>query len=474
MASWKNWRSSLGLALSLLALAGFGAAAADSAADGSEALLLAIHEDRSEDARMLLRQGADPNAANRYGVRPLDVACRNGSADLVVALLGAGAEADASGNAGHTPLMSACRTGRPGPIAMLLDAGAAVNARDGKGQTPLMWAAVEGHTEAVKILLAAGAERDASLESGFNAWFFAARQGHPGVVDVLLADGADVNAAMEARAGGGRAPRRGTSALILAIENGHFELATRLLEAGADANDMRSGFTPLHALSWVRKPVRGDGIDGAPPPRGSGTMTSLQFVDALVKQGADVNARLTRGSSGGGQLGLPGSTPFLMASRTADLPFMKSLIGHGADFRLPNDQGRTPLLAAAGVALGPEADEAATHEEAALAVGYLLEMGADIDVIDNEGDTVMHAAAYKQSPILVRLLAGRGADINVWNRKNQRGWTPLLIAQGFRYGNFKPSDETIAALSEVMRAAGVDPPPAPPPPGTGTREAYQN
>ena len=128
-----------------------------------------------------------------------------------------------------------------------------------------------------------------------------------------------------------------------------------------------------------------------------------------------------------------------------------------------------PLLAAAGVVLGPERDEAATEGEAMVAVSYLLDLGAEIDVVDREGDTVMHAAAYKQSPRLVGLLAERGADIDVWNRKNKRGWTPLLIAQGFRYGNFKPSAETIAALSEVMRAAGVEPPPAPPRPAPRLR-----
>jgi ankyrin repeat protein len=132
------------------------------------------------------------------------------------------------------------------------------------------------------------------------------------------------------------------------------------------------------------------------------------------------------------------------------------------------------LLAAAGVALGPEADEAATEAEAMKAVEYLLELGADLDVVDREGDTVMHAAAYKQAPNLVKLLAEKGAEIEKWNRKNKRGWTPLIIAQGFRYGNFKPSAPTIAAISEVMLAHGVTPPAAPPRPVVGKREAYQN
>ena len=421
----------------------------------------AVHEDRTEDALALLRDGADAAATNRYGVTPLTLACVNGNAELVAALLDAGADANDRGAGGETLLMAAARTGRPAPVKRLLKAGAKVRVKDRKGQTALMWAAAEGHADVTKILLKAGADREATLGSGFNAMFFAAREGHLDTVKVLLANGADVNAVMDSK-GGGRAPRNGTSALILAIENGHFDLAAHLLEAGADPNDVRTGYAPLHTLTWVRKPRRGDGIDGAPPPRVVSEMTSLEFVDALVGRGADVNLRLTRGPAGGNKLGRPGATPFLLAARTADLPLMRRLIHHGADPRMPNAQGRTPLLAAAGVALGPEADEAASEDEAVAAVRFLLDLGADIDVVDKEGDTVMHAAAYKQSPKLVALLAGKGADIEVWNRGNKRGWTPLLIAQGYRYGNFKPSDPTIAELTSVMTAAGVEIPEPPP------------
>ena len=71
----------------------------------------------------------------------------------------------------------------------------------------------------------------------------------------------------------------------------------------------------------------------------------------------------------------------------------------------------------------------------------------------------MHAAAYKNLPKVVELLAAKGAKIDIWNQKNKYGWTPLLIAEGFRPGNFKPSFETIASIHKVMLAAGVTPPP---------------
>ncbi len=74
----------------------------------------------------------------------------------------------------------------------------------------------------------------------------------------------------------------------------------------------------------------------------------------------------------------------------------------------------------------------------------------------------MHCAAYKAAPELMRFLDSKGADITIWNRKNRHGWTPLLIARGFRPGNFRPIQYGINALSDVMRKHGVEPPPAPP------------
>ena len=71
-------------------------------------------------------------------------------------------------------------------------------------------------------------------------------------------------------------------------------------------NDQRSGFTPLHTMSWVRKPDESD--RGDPAPIGSGSLTSLDFVRTLVKLGADVNLRLDEGAPRS-RTPRPGSTP---------------------------------------------------------------------------------------------------------------------------------------------------------------------
>jgi ankyrin repeat protein len=84
-----------------------------------------------------------------------------------------------------------------------------------------------------------------------------------------------------------------------------------------------------------------------------------------------------------------------------------------------------------------------------------LDLGADLNAVDDNGETAMHGAAYKNLPLAVKFLADKGADIRVWNQKNKYGWTPLRIAEGYRFGNFKPSFETVAMFHKVMTAAGV-------------------
>jgi ankyrin repeat protein len=432
--------------------------------DGTTALHWAAYHDRADLAAQLLAAGAKADATNRFGITPLALACQNGSEPIVRALLAAGADANTTQRGGETVLMLAARTGRPGPVRLLLEKGAKVGAHDRNDQTALMWAAGEGHAEVLTLLVAHGADVRTRLPSGFTALLFAAREGKSAAVKALLAAGAHVNDAISTKEKtDGRDATNGTSAVLLAVENGHFELALDLIEAGADPNDARNGFTALHTLSWVRKAPRGDDESGQPPPQTSGRVSSLDFARRLVAAGADVNAPLAAGAKGRntGSLGLKGATPFLLAAKTADLLLMQLLGELGADPQRPNADGATPLMAAAGIACLAPDEDAGTEAECVAACEYLLGLGADPNAVDHRGQTAMHGAAFKSLPRVARLLATRGAKIEVWNQKNDRGWTPLLIAQGFRQGNFKPHAATIAAISEVMLAHGVTPPPPP-------------
>ncbi|GAB5403015.1 MAG: ankyrin repeat domain-containing protein [Aureliella sp.] len=432
-------------------------------ADGMMPLHWAVFHRQGDLVERLLRHGANPNAATRYGVVPLAIACQAGDARLVSALLNAGAEANVNLAGEVSLLMLASRTGDASCVQQLVHAGADINARDAKKQTPLMWAAAEGNVGVVKVLLDAGAEYERALTTGFTPFFFAVREGKREVVRLFLDRGVDVDGMMNPKNTGGRNARRGMTALHLAIENGHFELATDLLCAEADPNDQRCGFTPLHNLSWVRKPDRGDNIAGTPAPIGSGNMTSLELVTELVEAGAGVNATLKKGKAGRGRMNHKGATPFLFAARRNDLPLMKLLLSHGADPHIANADNCTALMVAAGIGTYAPGEEAGTEEEALACVEFLLTLGADVNHVDDNGETAMHGACYKSLPKMVALLAERGADVSVWNKKNKYGWTPTLIAEGHRPGNFKPAAATLHAVYQQLRANGIEPPAKTPP-----------
>jgi hypothetical protein len=150
-----------------------------------------------------------------------------------------------------------------------------------------------------------------------------------------------------------------------------------------------------------------------------------------------------------------GATPFFLAARSADAELMRVLAELGADPLIPNADNSTPLMAAAGLGTRSPGEDAGTESEVLEAVRVALELGNDINAVDNNGETAMHGAAYKNLPAVVEFLASKGAKIDVWNQKNKFGWTPLIIAQGHRFGNYKPSPVTVAAFEKVMTAAGA-------------------
>jgi ankyrin repeat protein len=302
----------------------------------------------------------------------------------------------------------------------------------------------------------AGADLHLRSTGGFTALLFAAREGRIETVDVLLGAGAKLDDALPVRARG-NAPRAadaptelGANAFLLAAGNAHYELAARLVDRGADPNAAPQGYTALHQVSWTRKA----GIAGSnnPAPEGSGKMDSLTFVRHLVAKGAAINARVTkRPPMGITNLNAIGATPFLLAGRTADADLMRLLAELGADPLARNADGATPLMVAAGLGTSSPGEDPGTEPEVLEAVKLALALGNDPNVVDANGETAMHGAAYKHVPAVVRFLSQQGAKIDVWNRPNSKGWTPLKIADGVQRGmNIVSSPATAAVLREVM------------------------
>ena len=466
--------------------------------DGSTALHWAAQRDALELVNVLLAAGANPKASTRYKITPMYFAAMNGNAAIIERLLKAGVDVNSTIQDGETALMIASLTGKPDAVKVLLDRGADLQRKDPlRGQTALMWAASEGNTAAVALLVSAGADIKEKSKAGFTPFLFAVRGGHLETARVLLDRGANVN----------DVATDGTSALNMAVVNAYFELASVLLDYGADPNASDPRGSALHTLAWLREP----GADGAAgvgntphgPPIPKGNVTALELAEKLLKKGANPNARIQwqdkKFDKEGGTMKNPpliqlgrhyltyiGATPFYVAAHNGDAPYMRLLAAHGADPKMPNVLGVTPLIAASGLDYwegeAPGPFTGVSEAERIEAVKLALELGNDInahadfgdykmegdpqylllyyplnmnELIDKvlgdprwTGSTALHAAVVSGQPGIVKFLIERGADVNA---KTELGWTPLTMTQGIFFANARKDYPAAAA---ILRAAG--------------------
>jgi ankyrin repeat protein len=426
--------------------------------DGTTALHFAIQQGDAEVVDLLVRAGADVKTSNRYGIAPLQVAATAGSVAIIEQLLDRGADPRTATPEGETALMAAARTGDPAAVKLLVARGADVNAVEGwKGQTALMWAAADNNADAMTVLIEAGADIKATSKGGvFTPFLFAVRGGHVAAARVLLDAGAEVNAAMP----------DGTSPLVLSLINGHYELASFLLDRGADPNAAGQGWTALHQIVWTRRPNTGFNLPGAVA---TGGLNSLDLVRTLVKLGANVNARQTREPRDGfrNQLNRMGATPFLLAAKSVDVPLMRLLVELGADATIPTEDGTTALMAAAGVGIWAPGENPGTDDEAIAALKIAYDAGSDdVNAVNANGDTAIHGAVYRAGSIgMLRFLLDKGAKPDVVNNK---GWTPLIAADGVEYtpNVLKRYPDAAAFLRNALAERGLPvPPPLESPPG---------
>ena len=423
--------------------------------DGTTALHWAAHRDAPAMVADLLAAGADADAADDHGVTPLALACLNGNLPVVDTLLAAGADPNAERGNGETPLMTAARVGSLDVARSLLAAGADPDAAEATlGQTALMLAVAENHTPVARLLLETGAAVSARSKNRFTPLLFAAQQGNLEAADLLMSAGADIDESAPDGIGGNTnarsrfVPDTDAAALLVAIDSGHSELARFLLARGAGPDHDGAGRTALHAAVQRKMP---------------------EVVAALLEHGADPDPRMTRRlpfvsrritQNNGMTPSNIGATPFFLAASYNDLKSMQILVEGGADPTLQTDDETTALMVAAGGDYVEGADKYGVRwfgdnlplqESALAAVKYLLGLGLDLNATNVHDQTTLHGAVYLGGTLLVPYLVERGADIDVVNVRGQTPW--MIAAEGeYRSGSFYTHKET----GEILEQLGAD------------------
>jgi uncharacterized protein len=398
--------------------------------------------------KTLLDAGAGPEGADQDGQTALMLAIKTGELPVVEMLVKAGANVNAVEKFhNQTPLMwAAVAPKNAGEMVKLLlakDADVRPRAlysdwpsqitsepraqyRPTGGLTALLYAARNGCYDCVAALIGAGADVNVPTPEGVTALMIALDNDHNDIAKLLLDRGANP----------GVWDWWGRTALYIAVDR----------KEGGSSAGLRLGAA---AIGENRGSGRRGG--GAPVAKSAGaaSVSTMYIINALLAADVDPSPELNmhRPSRGGNSgrfidpLLNTGCTPLLRATMANDMEVVQALLAKGASPNI-NDMGLTAFLVAAGVGTGTRGG---TGLAAAASAGgpanvalmdLLLQHGANVNAqvtgtktysmriarapSSNEGMTALHAAAQAGRSELVRYLLEKGANTELLDSNGRK------------------------------------------------------
>jgi ankyrin repeat protein len=204
--------------------------------------------------------------------------------------------------------------------------------------------------------------------------------------------------------------------LQLAIVNGHYTLATRLIQRGVDVDDgsLYVAVDTRNLGYYAQRPN---------PPEKDGDVTSLDVINALLERGANADLAYTKQFAEGdgkprlpertvaGEINVPpGATALDRAAAASDFPVVETLLAHGASATVVTEDGTTPLMLLAGYSRTRGNAPLSDIPKRVELIRLMLEKGADVHAVHKDStNNALFFAKQRNAPEIIALLEEFGA-----------------------------------------------------------------
>ncbi|KAM7355053.1 zinc-RING finger and ankyrin repeat domain-containing protein rolling pebbles isoform 2-T2 [Cochliomyia hominivorax] len=345
-------------------------------------LCIAAHEGIVPMVSLLLEFGADVGLTNSQGCTPLILAAMRGHCDVVRLLVAAGSSLGQCDTTQRCALVQAARMGRLNVVKYLLacDWTPRPNSNDVTLQAALhqalIAAASQDHITILEDLLDMEDIDINEVEptSGDLALTAAARNGCINTVEILLTRGANIDLHN----------KHGFTALGISVKEGHWAVAEKLLQSGADLDE---------PVSSARKTCLMIAAEEG----------HLEIMELLIERGATLETQ-----------DLEGFTALSWACLRGRQTAAKILIDKGCNKNHADNNGRTAL-------------DLAAYQGSASLVQYLLEQGANIEHVDVNGMRPLDRAIACRNIQVVQVFLRKGAKLGPTTWSMAMGKPEILV-----------------------------------------------